>query len=974
LDEQVWTVAAARLGEVQLRRENVVAVQNMVNAGQWAAGRFDLSQWQAARGQQRFWQVNSQGQLLSTRQNVHLYREADLPASCLIEVEIGWTKKLDFLLALGVPENARQADQLPRLETWDDALVFSYGDNFEIVMESFLNKQQRVRLLLHWDQTTQSVAVHDATGKLLCSADLSELKVRRKPGIYIENKAGDLIVSQLLIRQSQAGFDSTRPSYQIVNQGATNGRIVSFDGQTWTIALDQDQPEGGSEDQSAKKVITVPHSEFSSAFSLIPPPTSDWETNARTATQVDYFDGMYLSGQLEGGDALSLRMACPAGTKPWTVQLAGARQIKFPVDTPPAADQSFAHQMVHSVGTMRGRLEPGSQQAGDIVQWRLPGASRSVPFASAEAKIVLQKRQSRRTATESWPDTMYFYNRDRIPCRIQQIVDGIVHFESFAESQQLDAALIKAIDFQASNLSVDVTPTDPAWLIPEKSRPLIEQQAEAMQVVADSTWGHASLMRTGGFEFDFQWRPGMYGAMELELFGDLRLEQPGRMKIMLFFYDNNVMARSQENEINNSYVAKNHQVRLQVRLEGATLKVLAGNQVLLAQPFTADAQRGAGVQWRLNRVNESEFRGQLTQVRRWVASEQGDTNLVATEQRDLLLTIPRLKKANPPQHILRATNGDLLRGELMRLDQESLQFQANQETLRFPREVVSAVIWLHFKPDAFPDKSVQSSDGTTPEELPVGLANAPHPAGEAIDAVTMPVDPLRQTVQILVSGDRRLTFDLQAWRENQLIGQSAALGRCAIDLAQIEELRFGSFANQALDVPYSDWVARLAPEPVIQSGSDGEPGSERLFGSQSPLIGSEAPDLSLPLLDGETLSLQSLRGKVVVLDFWATWCSPCIRALPDLMAATGEFSADDVILVAVNQEEDVATIKTFLSNRGWALTVGLDNGALARRLQVQSLPQTVVIGPDGKIAFIKTGYTRDLRESLQRAITSLLGD
>jgi peroxiredoxin len=348
--------------------------------------------------------------------------------------------------------------------------------------------------------------------------------------------------------------------------------------------------------------------------------------------------------------------------------------------------------------------------------------------------------------------------------------------------------------------------------------------------------------------------------------------------------------------------------------------------------------------------------------------------LVATEQRDLLLTIPRLKKANPPQHILRATNGDLLRGDLVRLDQESLQFQANQETLRFPREVVSAVIWLHFKPDAAPDKSVQRSDGTTPEELPVGVANAPRPAGDTVDAATLPADPLRQTVQVLVSGDRRLTFDLQAWRENQLIGQSAALGRCAIDVAQIEELRFGSFANQALDVPYSDWVASLAPEPVIQSGSDGEPGSELFFGSQSPLIGTEAPDLSLPLLDGETLSLQSLRGKVVVLDFWATWCSPCIRAIPDLMAATGEFSADDVILVAVNQEEDVATIKTFLANRNWALTVGLDNGALARRLQVQSLPQTVVIGPDGKIAFVKTGYTRDLRESLQRAIASLLGD
>jgi hypothetical protein len=79
-----------------------------------------------------------------------------------------------------------------------------------------------------------------------------------------------------------------------------------------------------------------------------------------------------------------------------------------------------------------------------------------------------------------------------------------------------------------------------------------------------------------------------------------------------------------------------------------------------------------------------------------------------------------------------------------------------------------------------------------------------------------------------------------------------------------------------------------------------------------------------------------------------------------------------VVLIALNQEEDASTIRDFLAGRGWKLQVGLDNGTIARRLQVQSLPQTIVIAPDGKIAFVKVGYSSDLRQTFKRAISSFL--
>lgn len=957
LDSTHLTVFAPRYGEVKLRREYVSGLQNLANAGQWTAGRFDLNQWDAARGQKRFWQVNSLGALRSTRQNIHLYREAEFPASALIEIELSWTKKLDFLFGLGVPRNARETDQLPRLETWDDSLVFSYGDNFEIVMESFANPQNRLRLLLHWDQANRKVAIHDGTGKLLCSADLSDMADKNKPGIYLENKAGDLALNELRIRQSEAGFDSTRPSYQLLNQPAVNGQLQTFDGTNWTIET------RSSEENAEQKVVSVPHAEFSNAFSINPAVSLD----GSKMTSMEFYDGMLISGELQDFDGQRLRLLTNATDQTFEVQIVGARQMKFPETPAPPADQEFTHRMFNLVGEMRGRLEPGSQTDGNVLQWRLPGAKESVAFASAHAKIVLQKRQSAGDSTKAWPDTMYFYNRDRIPCRVLSISENTVHFESFTERSQVDSALLKAIDLESAVTNAAVSPQDANWILPEKSRELIIAKDDELVISEGASFGHANLMRTGGFEFQMKWEPSTYGTMEVDLFGAPRLERDGSVKLIFYFYDSNVMISSQGNENQQNQSTANHQARVRIELKDRDLQVMINNRLVLTQPLPNEGLSGTGVKFSCNKVTNEKFVGRMSAVQYLVSRERGETTIIADEQKELLLTIPRIRKNNPPQHVLRAANGDMVRGELLSLDKESIQFRANHEALRFPRRLVTSLIWLHFQ--------VDESNGEINDAAGDNTIAPVTPNDESTTGKTHELTPShRQSAQVLISGDRRLTFELHSWRDEQLVGRSSALGECAIPIAQIEELRFGSFANQALDVPYSDWVARLAPEPQMMTGTDGDQRSDMLFGSRSPLIGTEVPDLKLTTLEGETIELKSLVGKVVVLDFWATWCSPCIRAMPDLMAATSEFPSDDVVLLAVNQEEDAGTIREFLSGRAWQLQVGLDNGTIARRFQVQSLPQTIIVGPDGKIAFVKVGYSTDLRPSLNKAIKSLLSE
>jgi thiol-disulfide isomerase/thioredoxin len=99
----------------------------------------------------------------------------------------------------------------------------------------------------------------------------------------------------------------------------------------------------------------------------------------------------------------------------------------------------------------------------------------------------------------------------------------------------------------------------------------------------------------------------------------------------------------------------------------------------------------------------------------------------------------------------------------------------------------------------------------------------------------------------------------------------------------------------------------------------------------SELIGKPAPDFELATLEGGTFKLaESLGKEVVVLDFWATWCEPCIKALPEVMAAVNEFEGQGVRLIAVNQNEAASTVRKFLVAKGWDMEIVLDDARTAR--------------------------------------------
>ena len=139
------------------------------------------------------------------------------------------------------------------------------------------------------------------------------------------------------------------------------------------------------------------------------------------------------------------------------------------------------------------------------------------------------------------------------------------------------------------------------------------------------------------------------------------------------------------------------------------------------------------------------------------------------------------------------------------------------------------------------------------------------------------------------------------------------------------------------------------------------------------LVGKPAPEFKLDLLGGGQAKLSEHKGKdVVIIDFWATWCPPCVAELPHIAEVVKARASKGVVFYAINEEEDAADVKRFLDENKLAdLKVPLDKeGEAAKAYMVDPLPQSVIIGRDGVVKTVLIGIKS--KEDFAKAVDAAL--
>ncbi|TPV97120.1 MAG: TlpA family protein disulfide reductase [Myxococcales bacterium FL481] len=134
-----------------------------------------------------------------------------------------------------------------------------------------------------------------------------------------------------------------------------------------------------------------------------------------------------------------------------------------------------------------------------------------------------------------------------------------------------------------------------------------------------------------------------------------------------------------------------------------------------------------------------------------------------------------------------------------------------------------------------------------------------------------------------------------------------------------------------------------------------------------------APALSAKTASGGGVDLATLRGKVVVLDFWASWCAPCREELPELERLHAELGGQGLEIIGISVDEQRADMDAFLAEMPLSFTVVYDEGqVIAQRWNPPKMPTSYLIDTDGNIDYIQAGFTAADGQELEQRVREML--
>ena len=141
-------------------------------------------------------------------------------------------------------------------------------------------------------------------------------------------------------------------------------------------------------------------------------------------------------------------------------------------------------------------------------------------------------------------------------------------------------------------------------------------------------------------------------------------------------------------------------------------------------------------------------------------------------------------------------------------------------------------------------------------------------------------------------------------------------------------------------------------------------------------VGDKAPAFKVTMVDGSSITLSQLKGKVVVVNFWATWCPPCREELKHVQKQIiDRFAGEEFVFLPISRGEAAKTVKAFLQKNGYKFPAGLDpEQAIYKRYASNFIPRNFLIGPDGRVVSATVGFEKSEFEELIRSVEAALGE
>lgn len=984
----------ARHGRIRLTRKRVRSLRHPEDYGTIYSGPDGLRDWRhpviSSWPSPPGWQEESDGSLSTTRRDAVMFLPLEFPEQAEIEIALSSGSHPGFELAFG-----SQSDGAVAVISGDSRVrVVSGKQEWELMR--LHDQDRRMNLVFQIDFSKGLLSVYSETGRRLLR--LENLKMTQgRPGLLLRNGKDDLTLHRLNVASgNRDDSDDLRPG---------DSRVFTADGKVhFGLLSEVDETADRLTIRTRDSDVSVKLSDVrgifpdvsDSAKSVSQQPPGEPDPAASGPVKAFWADGTVVSGQLiEITDSVTVIRADFTET-PVRSQTKGLIRLSNAAAVPvsDAHDRLYLGDQSSLPGTLQPsgmnlqnrdsdgtdnhseRLHPDQQRSSSqesVIRWRVPGAESFSPLIRSPFRVVRNShRSSSDEASPEHPDVVYLTSEDIVPCRIEQVSDDQLRVSSawFSETQ-IPTTMIRAVELHRPEKVGRRGFVESEWM---RIVGRADLQPETLTFRASEAIGHKDLLDGNVLRFRLSWSEQITASLTLNLYTDLPSIYPEGTFIAFDCRDRTISVRdgsaeppARGNTVGNAptpgvITLRDRTAEVTVLRQADQVRVSIDGRAAQSFDLRMKSAESRGLLLRGSVVNRGSGSSRTSAKSSGSVKAPDDglqisdfevlrlaggsiRQFIDQKAREMTLSLPVTQQQSPPEHVVLAPNGDLLRGKLTDISGDQITFISRNEPIRLERNQIAAMIWLH--PNSLHPNSEVTPDENNTFDTASGAVSSPHRSASSHHE-------MNHQVRVITPEGFRITMTPGQSDRDELRGTSSILGQFRIRLEEIQELNSFDWPDTESDQSFRDWrLTRMkAPEWDVPVDETRKAESLRLIGQQLDLP-------ALKLLDGTTVSLSEKKA-VIILHFWTTWFGPCRESLRETLSLASEFAPEQVVMISVNAGESPPAVREFLREQKLQINPTIDSdGILYQQFRVPTIPCTVVLSPEQRVLAVSSGASHN---------------